>query len=191
LAVAAAALNLGGAGLGGLYAYFAYHVVHLSPAQVGVTYTAYSVAAIGAVLVTKRVVGRLGLARVIPVFGPVAAAALFLIPAATLLPALPALIVYELAFGFCATVWAIGSVTLQQLMAPADQLGRVLGLSRSIALLVVPVGSLLGGVLAGAVGTTPTLVAFAAVALVGTLTVATVRPAAADAPNSATDPGSH
>jgi MFS family permease len=190
LAVAAAALNLGGGGLGGLYAYFVYHVLHLSPAQVGVTFSAYSVAAVGAVLVTKRVVARLGLARVIPVFGPVAAATLFLIPAAVLLPALPALLVYELAFGFCATVWAIASVTLQQLLSPPDQLGRVLGLSRSIGLLVVPVGSLLGGVLAGALGTIPTLVAFAAVALLGTLAAVRVRPAAVEEPSSAANEGS-
>lgn len=176
LAVAAAALNFGGAGLGGLFAYFAYQVADLGPGEVGLTTTAFSVAAVTAVLTAKKVIARVGPTRVIPVFGPLAAAALFLIPAASLGFALPVLITYQLVFGFCATVWAVSSVTLQQLLSPPDQLGRVLGLSRSMGQLVMPVGALLGGTLAGVVGTTGALTVFAAIALTGTLAVVTTRP---------------
>ncbi|MFE5582261.1 MFS transporter [Kitasatospora sp. NPDC056531] len=176
LAVAAAALNFGGAGLGGLYAYFAYQVADLGPGEVGVTTAAFSVAAVTAVLTGKKVIARVGLTRVIPVFGPLAAAALFLIPAASLGFALPVLIAYQLVFGFCATVWAVSSVTLQQLLSPPDQLGRVLGLSRSMGQLVIPVGALLGGALAGAVGTAGALTVFASIALAGTLVAVTTSP---------------
>jgi MFS family permease len=178
LALAAAALNLGGAGLGGLYTYFAYQVADLGPGEVGVTTAAFSVAAVTAVLTAKKVIARIGLTRVIPVFGPLAAAALFLIPAASLGFALPVLITYQLVFGFCATVWAVSSVTLQQLLSPPEQLGRVLGLSRSMGQLVMPVGALLGGTLAGAVGTVAALTVFASIALAGTLVVVATRPTA-------------
>ncbi|MET8622908.1 MFS transporter [Kitasatospora sp. NPDC004669] len=176
LAVAAAALNFGGAGLGGLFAYFAYQVADLGPGEVGLTTAAFSVAAVTAVFTAEKVIARVGLTRVIPVFGPLAAAALFLIPAASLGYALPVLITYQLVFGFCATVWAVSSVTLQQLLSPPDRLGRVLGLSRSMGQLVIPVGALLGGTLAGVVGTTGALTVFAAIALTGTLVVVTARP---------------
>ncbi|MFD8702535.1 MFS transporter [Kitasatospora sp. NPDC059648] len=176
LAVAAAALNLGGAGLGGLFAYFAYQVVDLGPGELGLTQGVYSIAAVTAVSTGKRVIRRVGLTRVVPVFGPLAAGALFLIPLASFGAALPVLIAYQLVFGFCATVWGVSWVTLQQQLSPTRQLGRVLGLSRSVGQLVVPVGALLGGALAGAVGTTGALAVFASIALAGTLTVVATRP---------------
>ncbi|MEU6970261.1 MFS transporter [Kitasatospora aureofaciens] len=175
LAVAAAALNLGGAGLGGLFVYFAYQVVGLGPGELGLTQAVYSIAAVTAVFTAKRVVRRVGLTRVVPLFGPLAAGALFLIPLASLGAALPVLIAYQLVFGFCATVWSVSWVTLQQRLSPPEQLGRVLGLSRSIGQLVMPVGALLGGALAGAVGTTGALAVFASIALAGTLAVAATR----------------
>ncbi|MFD7451422.1 MFS transporter [Kitasatospora sp. NPDC059827] len=178
LAVAAAALNLGGAGLAGLFAYFAYQVVDLSPGELGLTQDVYSIAAVTAVLTAKRVIRRVGLTRVIPLFGPLAAAALFLIPLASLGAALPVLVVYQAVFGFCATVWGVSWVTLQQQLSPPEQLGRVLGLSRSIGQLVMPVGALLGGTLAGAVGVTGALAVFAAIAVAGTLAVVSTRPQA-------------
>jgi MFS family permease len=175
LAVAAAALNLGGAGLGGLYTYFAYRIVRLTPLQVGATFAAYSIAAVAAVITAKRVVRRLGLRRIIPFFGPVAAAALLLIPAASLGAGFPVLIAYELIFGYCATVWAVSSVTLQQLLSPPARLGRVLGWSRSLSMLTLPAGALIAGALAGPLGLTVTLLIFAVVALAGTLAVVTIR----------------
>ncbi|MFD5463612.1 MFS transporter [Kitasatospora sp. NPDC127059] len=176
LAVAAAALNLGGAGLAGLFAYFAYQVVDLGPGELGLTQAVHSIAAVTAVLTARRVIRRIGLTRVIPVFGPLAAGALFLIPLASLGAALPVLIAYQAVFGFCATVWGVSWVTLQQQLSPPEQLGRVLGLSRSIGQLVMPVGALLAGTLAGAVGTTGALAVFASIALAGTLAVVTTRP---------------
>ncbi|MFJ4186149.1 MFS transporter [Kitasatospora sp. NPDC089509] len=184
LAVAAAALNLGGAGLAGLFAYFAYQVLGLGPGELGLTQAVYSIAAVTAVLTARRVIRRVGLTRVIPLFGPLAAATLFLIPLASLGAALPVLIVYQLVFGFCATVWGVSWLTLQQQLSPPGQLGRVLGLSRSIGQLVMPVGALLGGALAGAVGTTAALAVFAAIALAGSLAVVTARPGPAVAVGS-------
>jgi MFS family permease len=167
IAVTSASLNLGGSALGALYLVFAYRDLRLTPLLVGIAYLVSSLAAIAAVATAGRVVRRLGLSRVVPVFAPVAAASLLLVPAAAAGAPLATLIVYEAVFGYCATVWFIGTATLQQTLVPADQLGRVVALGRTLGALAIPVGAVLGGVLAGWWGMVPTLVCFAVVALLG------------------------
>jgi MFS family permease len=169
VAAAAAALNLGGSALGGLFTLYAYRRLNLPPWAVGLTFAAFSAAAVVGVATAKRVIDRLGLHRVIPVFAPLAAVSLFLIPAAAVLPALPTLLAYEMVFGYCATVWTIASVTLQQSLVPVEQLGRVMALSRTVAVVAIPVGAMGGGLLAGGWDLLPSLVAFAGLALAGTL----------------------
>lgn len=177
LALAAAALNLGGAGLGGLYAFTAYRVLGLSPAQVGLTFAAYSGAAVLAVLTATSLIGRLGLERASVVFAPVAAGALALIPVATLdaSPTVPLLILvaYQVVFGYCATVWTIAAISLQQRLVPARLVGRVVAVSRTVSVLAIPVGAAGGGLVAQWVGLRPTLVGFAVLAIAGTATVVT------------------
>ena len=82
--------------------------------------------------------------------------------------------VYEVIFGYCATVWTIASMTLQQRLVPAELLGRVIAFGRSIMILAIPIGAIGGGLAARWWGLLPTLVGFAIIALVGTTTV-TVR----------------
>ena len=84
LALAAAALNVGGAGLGALYTLYAYRSLGLSPSQVGAMWAVHSGAALLAVATASRVVRRLGLNGAVAGLAPVAAAALLLIPAASL-----------------------------------------------------------------------------------------------------------
>jgi hypothetical protein len=129
-------------------------------------------AAVLAVATATRVFRRIGLDRVVAVFAPVAAAALFLIPAASRLPPLIVLAGYGMVFGYCTTVWAIGSASLQQIFVPPGQIGRVIALSASIGLVVIPVGAVAGGVLANVWGVEPTMLLAAFVALAGTLAVA-------------------
>ncbi|WDZ83217.1 MFS transporter [Micromonospora cathayae] len=172
LALAAAALNVGGAGLGALYTLYAYRTLGLSPFAVGALWGVNSAAAMLAVGTARRVVGRLGLGRTIALFAPVAAGSLLLIPAASLVAApLVPFVAYELLFGFCATVWAVASATLQQRLVPTDRLGRAIAFSRTVSILAVPVGALVGGVAAQLWGLPGTLTGFALLALAGTTTV--------------------
>lgn len=179
LALAAAALNLGGAGLGGLYAFTAYRLLGLSPAQVGLTFAAYSAAAVLAVLTATPMIGRLGLDRASVVFAPVAAAALALIPVAALgvsprpAVALPILVTYQVVFGYCATVWTIAAISLQQRLVPIHLVGRVVAISRTASVLAIPIGAAGGGLAAQWVGPRPTLVGFAVLAIAGTAAVVT------------------
>ncbi|MER5453768.1 MFS transporter [Micromonospora sp. NPDC002389] len=167
VAVTAAALNFGGSALGALYLVYAYQHLHLSPGLIGITYVVSSVVSLLAVTVAGRVIRRLGMTRVVPVFAPLAGAALFLIPAATVAPPFVTLVVYEAIFAFCATVWFIATTTLQQSLVPAHQLGRVIALGRAATTFAIPVGALLGGALAQWWGLVPTLILFASAALLG------------------------
>lgn len=175
IAVTTAALNLGGAAIGGLYVLYAYRVLGLGPWLLGLTFAVNSVAAVVAAATAGRVIGRLGHARVVPVFAPAAGAALLLIPAASVAPPVPTLIVYEAVFGYCATVWLVASVSLQQRIVPAHLLGRVLALSRTLAVVAVPVGALAAGAVAQLWGIVPALVGSAVVAFLGAATVASRR----------------
>lgn len=167
-----AALNLGGAAIGGLYSLYVYRTLHLTPALLGATVAVYSAAAIAGVATSGRVVRWCGLERVVPIFAPVAAVALLLVPLASVLPALPTLLAYEAVFGYCATVWTIASVSLTQKLVTEHELGRVLATSRAISVIAIPIGSLMAGVLADAWQVTQTIVVFAIVALIGTAAVA-------------------
>lgn len=172
LALAAAALNVGGAGLGALYTLYAYRTLGLSPLAVGVLWGVNSAAALLAVATARRLIGRVGLHRSITLFAPVAAGSLLLIPAASLAAApLVPFLAYEVVFGFCATVWAVASATVQQRLVPAGRLGRVIAFGRTLSMLAVPVGAVVSGVAAGLWGLPGTLTGFALLALAGTTTV--------------------
>jgi predicted MFS family arabinose efflux permease len=172
LTVADSALNLGGAAIGSLYVLYAFRILGLKPGALGTVLVVQNAAALLAVATATRVSRRIGLERVVPVFAPAAAAALLLIPAASWLAPLAVLGCYGAIFGYCTTVWAIGSVSLEQLLVPPGQIGRVIALSRVVSLVVIPAGALGGGALADLWGTRPTLLAAALAALAGTLTVA-------------------
>ena len=172
LAVIAAALNVGGSGLGALYTWYALNDLGLSPGQVGLTFTVYSGAAVSAVFTGRTVVKRLGAPNCVALFAPIASVALLLIPAAEYFFPLPTLVAYEAIFGYSATVWAVASATMYQQIVPSDQLGRVISLSRTLSVLAIPVGAVTAGVLTDTWGMQPTLTCFAMLAITGTATVA-------------------
>jgi predicted MFS family arabinose efflux permease len=189
IAVTAAALNFGGSALGALYLVFAYRELDLSAPLVAAAYVVNSVASVLAAATAAAVIRRLGLGRVVPVFAPVAAAALFLIPAAAVLPPFATLALYEAIFGYCATVWFIATATLQQTLVPAHLLGRVVALSRTLGALALPAGALLGGALAQWWGVLPTLLTFALAGLLGTTIGLTRTRLDAAAPDRPADGG--
>lgn len=171
IAIAAAALNLGGSALGGLYSVFAYRTLRVSPGALGLAGAASAVAALISVAGAPRVVRALGLTRLVPVVGPAAAASLLLIPAAAVLPAVPTLVAYEAAFAYCVTLWTISTASLQQSLVPSTELGRVSALFRTMTVTAIPVGALGGGALADVWGVLPATVVGALVALAGTAAV--------------------
>jgi predicted MFS family arabinose efflux permease len=171
ITVAGATLNAGGAALGALYVLYCYRYLELAPAQVAVTFGAYSVATLVGVALAPRLDRRVPLDRVLRLAAPLAAGALLLIPAASLGAPVPVLVAYQLLFGFGAAIWSIGVITLQQREVPAAQLGTVLALTRSLGVAAVPLGAIAGGVLAQVWAVRPVLVGAALVSAVGTVAV--------------------
>lgn len=170
-ALAAAGLNLGGGAGGALFVLYATRDLGLPPWQLGTVYTAYTVATSGGVLLAGRVGRTMGLGRATQYCAVGAAAALFLIPAASLGFAFPVLVLYELCFGLLATVWAIAMTTGRQLITPPALQGRVNAFLQAVLTGTMPVGALLGGVLAARTGMVPVLVGAAAVALVSAMSL--------------------
>ncbi len=172
IALATATLNLGGAALGALYVVYALRQLGLPVALLGFALTVHNVAAVLAVATAARVTRRIGLPRSIRAAAPLAAAALLLIPAAAVLPTIPALLAYGILFGYSGTLFSIGAASLQQTRVATDMVARVTALSGTIGLFAVPVGALTAGLLAAAWGTAPTMTAFALLTLAGTALLA-------------------
>ncbi|MEY9925766.1 MFS family permease [Catenulispora sp. GP43] len=164
---AAGALNFGGAVTGGFFVFYATEQLGLSSWQLGVTFAVFAAASALGVVTAKRVAEGFGLAEAVRYCAVGAAAALFLMPAAALGMPFETLIVYQLAFGLLATVWAIAMTTARQLAAPPHLQGRVAAFQQAAVTGAIPAGALLGGFAAGRVGIVPVQVAGAAVALAG------------------------
>ncbi|MEU7474799.1 MFS transporter [Lentzea sp. NPDC042327] len=159
-----ATMNLAGSGIGALFFVYAYQQLRLGPDEVGLTMSAFSLGAVlgatGSAWVTRRLTAGLACA----VCAAVAAAALFLIPAAALGLAFPVLTVYQFVFGAAATAWAVILLTLRQRRTAPELLGRVGSLVGAVTVATVPLGAVLGTALAGAVGLTPAMLLLAVLA---------------------------
>lgn len=89
---------------------------------------------------------------------------LLLVP--VLVPTVPALVVALFLIGFTNTVGNVLTQSLRQRIVPAAMLGRVTGASRTLGFGLMPVGAVLGGVVAEHWGLATTLVGGALVSLV-------------------------
>ncbi|MFJ9035317.1 MFS transporter [Streptomyces sp. NPDC102406] len=181
MVLSGAGLNLGSGAATALYVFYAASELGLSAPQLGVTYAVYSAATVAGAFLAGRFARTTGLWRATQVCGLVAGAAVFLIPAASLGPALALLLAYQVTYGLSGTVWMISMTTTQQQVAPDDMQGRVAGLVQAVLLATVPVGALVGGALAAWLGNVPVLLGSATVALVSAATLwAPMRAVAAD-----------
>lgn len=158
-----AGLNLCGSALGGLYAFYVYRVLELSPLQFGVTLAAFSASALIAAVAASRIIGRLGITATVRLGSAVAGLSLLLIPAASLFASFLILVVYQCTFGFCSTLWSISSVGYRQQRYAPSILGKVTAVNRSVVSIVIPVGALGGGLLAAQAGVVFTCTVAAAI----------------------------
>lgn len=144
-----ATLNLAGSGIGALFFVYAYQRLLLPPGQVGLTMSAFGVGAVLGAAGSAWAARRLGTGLACAVCASVAAAALFLIPAASLGRPFEVLLVYQFLFGASATAWATMLLSLRQRRTGPALLGRVSSLVNAVTVATVPVGAVVGTVLAG------------------------------------------
>ncbi|MGW1224374.1 MFS transporter [Streptomyces sp. NPDC002530] len=127
--------------------------LHLGPAGLGVIIAAGSVGAFGGALSAGRLGERLGVGRAMVTGMLVASAATLLLPLApgstTGQVLLGAGYVLN---GFGIAVFNIHSITLRQATVPPELIGRVSATFRFLTWAVIPLGGLLGGLLAAAAG---------------------------------------
>ncbi|MGH3168287.1 MAG: MFS transporter [Trebonia sp.] len=143
---------------------YATHDLRMSSSEIGLVLSGGAVGALAGSMVTGRLSARLGAGGAISLAMVVGCAAPVLIPlSGGPRPLLFAILTISYFFGGAGTAVANIQVTsLWQAMAPSDMLGRINASYRFVAIGVVPIGALLGGVLGDEAGLRPTLFVAAA-----------------------------
>ncbi|MDX8056287.1 MFS transporter [Lentzea sp. BCCO 10_0798] len=159
-----ATLNFAGSGIGALFFVYAYQQLLLRPGQVGLTMSAFSLGAVLGAAGSAWASRRLGTGLACAMCASVAAASLFLIPAASLGRPFEVLLVYQFLFGAAATAWATILLSLRQRRTEPAMLGRVSALINAVTVATVPFGAVAGTVLAEIAGLTPAMLVLAVVA---------------------------
>ena len=123
-----------------------------SPALIGLAFTLGSIGVIGGALLTSRLTKALGVGRMIvlaAVFDSVSWLPLAIAPDPLLFAGLTTTIVSLSFFGM---FWNVNAMSLRQAITPPGMRGRMNATMRLISWGTIPVGSILGGVLGGAIG---------------------------------------
>jgi predicted MFS family arabinose efflux permease len=137
---------------------FAYGRLQLSPGLLGAILASQGVGALFGSAVASRFTAWLGVGRTIAVVDGACIALFGLIPLAVFVPAPVLLFPLFLSAGALGTIGNIAQVTLRQSLSPARLQGRMTSVFRTFFWGAWPLGNLLGGLLAGAIGAAATLV---------------------------------
>jgi len=140
-----------------VYLFFAYNEVHLTPLLVGFVGTAGGVAFLIGSVTASWVSTRLGIGRALT-FSILTGFGWIGYPLALVLPALPTLIVFSFIASSGILIFNITALSMMQKNTPSRILGRMTATRRTISWGVVPVGSLLGGVLGTVIGLPLTII---------------------------------
>lgn len=150
---------------------FAYDRLHISPGLLGAILTAEGAGAVLATFFAVRVTTRLGVGPTIALLDGMAIALTAAIPLAIFVP--PAALLFPLfaCIGVGGTIGNIAQVTLRQSLSPAHLQGRMTAVFRTVFWGTWPLGSLLGGIVAGVIGATTTIWTSALLGLVANTTI--------------------
>ncbi|GAA5158954.1 MFS transporter [Ornithinimicrobium tianjinense] len=163
--------NLASSAIFALFVLYAIRTLGFSETTLGVV---MSVGAVGGLLgaVSSAPFGRLvGEGRAIPLAATLGGAAMFAVPLASVLPAVPTLLVGQFVMSWAVVVYNIAQVSFRQRLCPKPLLGRMNASIRFLVWGPMPVGAFLGGLLGRELGVVPTMWAFAALGLSAALPV--------------------
>ncbi|AYG04351.1 MFS transporter [Gryllotalpicola protaetiae] len=157
--LAAATINFGAGFIAASYALFALRTLRLSAGEYGVILAIGAVGGILASLVAMRVRRAIGEIRTQLICYALIPVAFAPAPLAQHLPVPPAvsMTVAEFLLNLIIVVAAISSAGVYPRITPAALFGRATAARRTITMGVLPLGTLLGGVLGGSIGYAPTL----------------------------------
>jgi MFS family permease len=146
--ICGAIANVGIGMLHALLFLFAYRVLRLQPGQVGVVLSVGGLGGVLGAVSAGRVMRRLGLGPTLPVTSFLQGLFLLGMPLAAFGPhVLPFAAGFALS-SFFHPIWNVASQTLRQAVTPDHLQGRVHAAVRTISWGAIPVGSLVGGVIA-------------------------------------------
>ena len=138
---------------------FARRDLHLSPLAIGLAFTLSNVGPLVAAFNANRISSRLGVGRTIIAASILGGPMFLLIPFAPHGNAALALIIPAFVFGGLANViYNVTQVSLRQAITPERIQGRMNAVMRFIVWGTIPLGSLIGGVLASTIGVKETLI---------------------------------
>jgi predicted MFS family arabinose efflux permease len=151
----------------GVWLVFAYRLIHLMPAQVGLILTLGAVGFIPGALLASLLVRRFGLGRVLVTAPITQAIGILLLPAALLAPvtAIPVLVLGWLLIYSPSSVFSINQVSLRQAITPDHLQGRMNATMRTMVWAAQPVGAVLGGALGSLIGVPQTILLGGLIAL--------------------------
>jgi len=145
--------------------------VGLSAAAVGVIFSVGSVGFVVGALIAGRLGNLLGVGRTIVVAAALASLSPLLYAIGPRAYAGGFVAVGFFLYGVAAVVWTVNNLSLRQAITPTALLGRTNASMRLLGWGVIPIGSVLGGLLGGAIGLRQTIVLAALGSLVASLPV--------------------
>jgi MFS family permease len=132
----------------------------LSEAGFGLLVTSTAAGSLAGSLAAGRLEVRFGRRAVL-----VASISVMPLIAAVAVPSVPLIVLVLFVIGFAGVVWNVITVSLRQRIVPDHLLGRLNAAYRLLAWGTMPIGALLAGLLAEAVGLQPAIVTFGAIGL--------------------------
>jgi MFS family permease len=147
-----------------LYALYLVRELHAEPGLVGVLLAADGAGTLFGAALTSRITARLGTARAVVAAGFVTVAGAIVVPLGTGWPAFAAFAVGNVIFSSGVVVISVVTRTYRQIASPPGLLARVMATVRFVSWGAIPIGGLVAGVVAGALGGRVTLLIFVVVA---------------------------
>lgn len=163
--------NLAGSAVFALFVLYAVQTLGFSETTLGLVLSAGAVGGLLGAVSSDRFARLVGEGRAIPLSAVVGGLAVFSVPLASVLPAVPTLVVGQLLLSWGIVVYNIAQVSFRQRLCPKPLLGRMNASIRFLVWGPMPVGAFLGGLLGRELGIVATLWIFAALSLVAALPV--------------------
>lgn len=162
-----------------LYVLYGTQELHLSPGLIGLTMTLGSSGSVVGTVLASALGRRIGSGQVLVVglFLGCFAPTLIAFAGGSLPMVVAMLSMSFFLYGLGLTIFNIPAVSLRQAITPSDMLGRVMATYRFIAFGTIPIGALVGGILANTYGLRPTLIVAAVALLCGWTVFAINSPA--------------
>jgi hypothetical protein len=147
IAVSTATFNFFGNVMGAIFLVYAVRQLGLSPGAIGIIFAVGNVGALVGAFATGRISGRIGVGPAI-VAGAATGVAALLIPLAPQDSPIPFLIASGAIIGFGVVLYNVTQGSYRQAITPERLQGRMNSVMRFVVWGVIPLGTLLGGVIA-------------------------------------------